>query len=180
MTYQKTSSDLEIHDSIWYHGWLTMFSELEYFLSHHTQMLHGAGICTNIYPKNHPDVGKYTIHGASGIVTILWVVGSTTLRCSESIRLVHLSKHGDHGPVHLLKPARHLLQAPDPEPNTSTKAQAGWDFHGCCIIFSEEDFMENTKGAIPTCEPWGFTKPYDYGNSNNYRLIGNISIDIYS
>ena len=31
-----------------------------------TQMLHGAGIFTNIYPKNHPNVGKYFIHGASG------------------------------------------------------------------------------------------------------------------
>ena len=26
------------------------------------------GIFTNIYPKNHPNVGKYSIHGASGIV----------------------------------------------------------------------------------------------------------------
>ena len=25
------------------------------------------GICTNIYPKSHPNVGTYTIHGASGI-----------------------------------------------------------------------------------------------------------------
>ena len=25
------------------------------------------GIFTNIYPKNHPNVGKYTIHGAYGI-----------------------------------------------------------------------------------------------------------------
>jgi len=24
------------------------------------------GIFTNIYPKNHPNVGKYTIHGAFG------------------------------------------------------------------------------------------------------------------
>ena len=24
-----------------------------------THMLHGAGIFTNIYPKNHPNVGKY-------------------------------------------------------------------------------------------------------------------------
>ena len=31
-----------------------------------TQMLHGAGISTYIYPTNHPNVGKYTIHGASG------------------------------------------------------------------------------------------------------------------
>jgi len=32
-----------------------------------TQMLHGAGIFTNICPKDHPNVGKYTIHGAYGI-----------------------------------------------------------------------------------------------------------------
>ena len=31
-----------------------------------THMLHGAGIFTNIYPINDPNVGKYTIHGASG------------------------------------------------------------------------------------------------------------------
>ena len=29
-------------------------------------MLHGAGIFTNISPKNHLNVGKYTIHGAYG------------------------------------------------------------------------------------------------------------------
>ena len=27
---------------------------------------HGAGIFTSIYPINHPNVGKYTIHGAYG------------------------------------------------------------------------------------------------------------------
>ena len=31
-----------------------------------TLMLHGAGIFTYIYPKNGPNVGKYSIHGASG------------------------------------------------------------------------------------------------------------------
>ena len=30
------------------------------------QMLHVYGIFTNIYPKNQPNVGKYTIHGAYG------------------------------------------------------------------------------------------------------------------
>jgi hypothetical protein len=30
-------------------------------------MLHGAGIFTNIYPKNGPNVGKYYIHGAYGL-----------------------------------------------------------------------------------------------------------------
>ena len=33
----------------------------------YTHMLNGAGIVTNICPKNHPNVGKYTIHGAYGI-----------------------------------------------------------------------------------------------------------------
>ena len=31
-------------------------------------MLHGAGIFTNIYPKNCPNVGKYSVHGALGPV----------------------------------------------------------------------------------------------------------------
>ena len=31
-------------------------------------MLNGAGIFTYIYPTNGPNVGKYTIHGASGLV----------------------------------------------------------------------------------------------------------------
>ena len=31
-----------------------------------SHMLHGAGISTNIYPINDPNVGKYTIHGAYG------------------------------------------------------------------------------------------------------------------
>ena len=33
----------------------------------HTQMIHGAGIFTYIYPINDPTVGKYAIHGSSGI-----------------------------------------------------------------------------------------------------------------
>ena len=37
-----------------------------------TQMLHGAGIFTYIYPKNDPNVGKYSIHGASGICYLLF------------------------------------------------------------------------------------------------------------
>ena len=32
-----------------------------------THMLHGAGIFINIGPQNHPNVVKYTIHGAYGI-----------------------------------------------------------------------------------------------------------------
>ena len=35
-----------------------------------SHMLHGAGIFTNIGPKNHPNVGKYTIHEAYGSVII--------------------------------------------------------------------------------------------------------------
>ena len=37
------------------------------FMGFHTQILHGAGIFTDIYPQNGPKVGKYSIHGASGI-----------------------------------------------------------------------------------------------------------------
>ena len=33
---------------------------------HQSHMLHGAGIFTNICPKNHPNAGKYTVHGAYG------------------------------------------------------------------------------------------------------------------
>ena len=29
------------------------------------------GIFTNIYPKNHPNVGKYTIHGAYGYYQLI-------------------------------------------------------------------------------------------------------------
>jgi hypothetical protein len=32
-----------------------------------TQMLHGAGIFTYMSPKTAPNVGKYSIHGASGL-----------------------------------------------------------------------------------------------------------------
>ena len=35
-----------------------------------THMLHVAGIFTNICPKNHPNVVKYTIHGAFGLLVI--------------------------------------------------------------------------------------------------------------
>ena len=33
------------------------------------------GIFTNIYPKNHPNVGKYTIHGSYGYkcTTMLYI-----------------------------------------------------------------------------------------------------------
>ena len=34
-------------------------------------MLHGAGIFTYIYLKNDPNVGKYYIHGASGMGKLL-------------------------------------------------------------------------------------------------------------
>ena len=36
-------------------------------LEHSTQMLHVWNIYTYIYPKNDPNVGKYSIHGASGL-----------------------------------------------------------------------------------------------------------------
>ena len=33
-------------------------------------MLHGAGIFSHIYPKNDPNVGKYSIHGAYGYLIL--------------------------------------------------------------------------------------------------------------
>ena len=42
--------------------------ERNYFF--HSQMLNGAGIFNYIYPKNGPNVGRYSIHGASGIYTL--------------------------------------------------------------------------------------------------------------
>ena len=41
-----------------------------------THMLHGAGIFTNICPLNHPNVGKYTIHGAYGPVNYHLKIGN--------------------------------------------------------------------------------------------------------
>ena len=38
----------------------------------HTQTLNLYGIFTYIYPKNDPNVGKYSIHGASGIYPIFF------------------------------------------------------------------------------------------------------------
>ena len=37
------------------------------------------GIFTYIYPKNHPNVGKYSIHGASGKVSWYFLVGNPGL-----------------------------------------------------------------------------------------------------
>ena len=43
------------------------------------------GIFTNIYPKNHPNVGKYTIHGAYGLDTVLfWETLCASLCVSDS------------------------------------------------------------------------------------------------
>ena len=39
----------------------------EEMIKSYTQMLHGAGIFTNIYPQNHSNVATYTMHGAYGL-----------------------------------------------------------------------------------------------------------------
>ena len=44
-----------------------LLGAVELFFSSSPYANHGAGIFTYIYPKNHQNVGKYTIHGASGI-----------------------------------------------------------------------------------------------------------------
>ena len=37
------------------------------------------GIFTYIYPKNYPNVGKYSIHGASGIDVVLLYIEMTVI-----------------------------------------------------------------------------------------------------
>ena len=54
-----------------FNGYVNLYENGVKILVYYTHMLHGAGIFTNIYPKNHPNVGKYSIHGASGIVSSL-------------------------------------------------------------------------------------------------------------
>ena len=36
-------------------------------------MLQCAEILINLYPKHHPNVGRNTIHGASGVCTFVYV-----------------------------------------------------------------------------------------------------------
>ena len=47
-------------------GKMTHFHSETTYSGDVSQMLHGAGIFTYIYPKNDPNVGQYSIHGASG------------------------------------------------------------------------------------------------------------------
>ena len=50
------------------------------------------GIFTNIYPKNHPNVGKYTIHGAYGIcLSFFQPGGHVPLRRGLWLRRHHVS-----------------------------------------------------------------------------------------
>ena len=42
-----------------------MYGTSRFLKGKSSQMLHGAGIFTYIYPKNGPNVCKYSIHGAS-------------------------------------------------------------------------------------------------------------------
>ena len=46
-------------------------SELSYIYIHTHMLMYG--IFTNIYPKNHPNVGNYTIHGAYGIYIYIYI-----------------------------------------------------------------------------------------------------------
>ena len=65
-------------------------------------MLHGAGIFSYIYPKNHLNVGKYTIHRASGkeyqvsypqtLLDVRLPWPDSTINCTE--------KSGSSLPVH--------------------------------------------------------------------------------
>ena len=42
------------------------------------------GIFTNIYPKNHPNVGNYTIHGAYGINIYIFHISTEFHGCPIS------------------------------------------------------------------------------------------------
>jgi hypothetical protein len=51
-------------------------------------VLDGAGIFTNICPKNHPNVRKYTIHGAygTGFHMVSFMVSVSAIESSEILR----------------------------------------------------------------------------------------------
>jgi hypothetical protein len=54
------------------------------------------GIFTNIYHKNHPNVGKYTIHGAYGISTNLQLVFYVTRKTAKGFFLHDMSQAQKH------------------------------------------------------------------------------------
>ena len=43
------------------------------WVEQHTHRIHGTGIFTYIYPKNQPNVGKYSLHGSSRNCRLFWV-----------------------------------------------------------------------------------------------------------
>ena len=46
------------------------------------------GICTYIYPKNHPNVGKYSIHGASGYVVDAQGCPQSEITCEKYLNYI--------------------------------------------------------------------------------------------
>ena len=53
-------------------------------------MLHGAGIFTNICPKKHPNVGKYTIHWAYGYIYPYLYSNDSNVHHVASLESYHL------------------------------------------------------------------------------------------
>ena len=45
-----------------------------------THRIHGTGIFTYIYHRNHPNVGRYTIHGSYGLEKAFQMVHMLTLK----------------------------------------------------------------------------------------------------
>ena len=65
------------------------------------------GIFTNIYPKNHPNVGKYTIHGAYGIHT--WTTDTHMLSNFHLFRIRWFFCHRQDVPLRLASNGIHHL-----------------------------------------------------------------------
>ena len=69
----------------WLVGWIFLVGEIDTWCSpiFLSQMLHVWNIYLHL-PKNHPNVGKYTIHGASGFVNSLFIGWNTTVSVKKS------------------------------------------------------------------------------------------------
>ena len=92
--------------SVWrFAGWAVDQPGLFSRLNLYSPICSMYGIFTYIYPKNHPNVGKYSIHGASGNDSSFWETQNITFtnehRWSCFLFCVRLSK----GTISILIPS---------------------------------------------------------------------------